>query len=134
MKTYHDGYRAGLQAAEKICDALADGHDGGALCKVIIECALLDDAQKSLACRAARQARADFVKTSTGFAPGGAVLADLVLMRTHSPDHVQVKAAGGVKTLDEVLAIRAVGTTRVGVSSTVAILAECKRRLAEAGE
>lgn len=108
-------------------------HAGGAKLKLIFENYYLRDEHKVRLCEICGAIGVDWVKTSTGFAPGGAVLADLVLMREHSPPHVQVKAAGGVKTLDQVLAIRAAGTTRVGVSSTVAILTECKRRLAEAG-
>ena len=109
-------------------------HAGGAKFKVIFENCYLNDAQKIRLCDICGRVGVDWVKTSTGFAPGsGAVLADLILMRKHSPPSVQVKAAGGVKTLDQVLEMRAVGTTRVGVSSSVAILEECKRRLA-AGE
>jgi deoxyribose-phosphate aldolase len=72
---------------------------------------------------------ADFVKTSTGYGTGGATLDDLKLMRKHSPPHVQVKAAGGVRTLDGLLEVRAVGVTRCGASKTVEILEECRRRL-----
>jgi len=108
-------------------------HAGGAKFKVIFENCYLTDDQKIRLCEICGEIGVDWVKTSTGFAPGtGAVLADLILMRKHSPPSVQVKAAGGVKTLDQVLEMRAVGTTRVGVSSSVAILEECKRRLAAA--
>jgi len=106
-------------------------HADGKWLKVIFENCYLTDEHKIRLCEICGEVGVDWVKTSTGFAPGGAVIDDLVLMRKHSPDHVQVKAAGGVKTLDQVLAIRATGTTRVGVSSTVAILTECKRRLAQ---
>ena len=105
-------------------------HDRGAMLKVIFENCYLQDEHKIRLCDLCARAGADWVKTSTGFAPGGAVLADIVLMRTHAPPHVQVKAAGGVKTLDQVLDIRAAGATRVGVSATAEILDECKRRLA----
>jgi len=71
----------------------------------------------------------DWVKTSTGYAPSGATLEDLKLMRKHSPPQVQVKAAGGVRDLDSLLAVRAIGVTRVGASRTAQILEECKRRL-----
>jgi len=109
-------------------------HADGKWLKVIFENCYLADEHKIRLCEICGAIGVDWVKTSTGFAPGGAVLADLVLMRKHSPANVQIKAAGGVKTLDQVLEIRAAGTTRVGVSSTAAILAECRRRLAEAGE
>jgi deoxyribose-phosphate aldolase len=73
--------------------------------------------------------RADWVKTSTGYGSGGATIEDLKLMRAHSPAHVQVKAAGGVRDLDRLLEVRALGVTRVGASRTADILEECKRRL-----
>lgn len=72
---------------------------------------------------------ADFVKTSTGFGSGGATIEDLKLMRKHSPPHVQVKATGGIRTLDALLEVRAIGVTRVGATRTVEILEECKRQL-----
>jgi deoxyribose-phosphate aldolase len=70
------------------------------------------------------------VKTSTGYGPGGVTLEDLRLMRAHSPAHVQVKAAGGVRTLDDLLEVRALGVTRVGATRTALMLDECRRRLA----
>jgi deoxyribose-phosphate aldolase len=70
------------------------------------------------------------VKTSTGYGSGGATIEDLKLMRANSPAHVQVKAAGGVRDLDKLLEVRALGVTRVGASRTANILEECKRRLA----
>ena len=72
---------------------------------------------------------ADWVKTSTGYAPGGATTEDLVLMRKHSPAHVQVKAAGGVRDLDRLLEVRSLGVTRVGASRTAEMLGELRRRL-----
>jgi deoxyribose-phosphate aldolase len=69
------------------------------------------------------------VKTSTGYGAGGATDEDLKLMREHSPSRVEVKAAGGVRDLDRLLAVRALGVTRAGASRTVEILEECKRRL-----
>jgi deoxyribose-phosphate aldolase len=72
---------------------------------------------------------ADWVKTSTGYGSGGAMIEDLRLMRAHSPAHVRVKAAGGIRDLDKLLEVRALGVTRVGASRTSAILEECKRRL-----
>jgi deoxyribose-phosphate aldolase len=69
------------------------------------------------------------VKTSTGYGSGGATDADLILMRKYSPARVQIKAAGGVRTLDRLLEVRALGVTRCGATQTVAILEEAKKRL-----
>ncbi len=74
----------------------------------------------------------DWVKTSTGYGTGGATIEDLKLMRRHSPANVQVKAAGGLRTLDALLEARAAGATRVGATRTVDMLEECRRRLREA--
>lgn len=104
-------------------------HAGGAKIKVIFENAYLDDPAKLRLCEICGEAGADWVKTSTGFAPSGATVADITLMRQHSPARVQVKAAGGVRTLDALLAMRAAGATRVGASATVQILEDCRRRL-----
>jgi len=107
------------------------GHAGGALVKVIFENCYLEDDHKINLCELCGEAGADFVKTSTGYGQGGATIEDLKLMRKHSPPHVQVKAAGGVRTLDKLLEVRALGVTRVGASRTADILDECKRRLAK---
>ena len=104
-------------------------HAGGAKIKVIFENAYLDDAAKIRLCEICAEIGADWVKTSTGYAPSGATLADLELMRRHSPANVQVKAAGGVRDLDTLLAIRELGVSRVGTSNTQAILEECRKRL-----
>ena len=102
----------------------------GRLVKVIFENAYLDDAQKIRACELTAAAGAGFVKTSTGFAPSGATLEDLKLMREHSPAHVQVKAAGGVRTLDALLDVMNVGVTRIGATATETILEDFKARKA----
>src|SRR5262245_50427784 len=86
---------------------------GNALVKVILENAYLDDEQKVRGCRLAEEAGADFVKTSTGFAPSGATHDDLRLMRQSVSDRVQVKAAGGVRTLDGLIEVMALGVTRI---------------------
>lgn len=99
---------------------------GGALVKVILENAYLSDEQKVLGCQLSEQAGADFVKTSTGFAPSGATLEDLRLMREAVSPQVQIKAAGGVRTLDALLEVMRVGATRVGATATAAILEEFK--------
>lgn len=97
-------------------------HTQGALLKVIIEAALLTDAEKVAACEASKQAGADFVKTSTGFAKGGATVADVALMRrTVGPD-MGVKAAGGIGSYADAMAMIDAGATRIGASKGVAIL------------
>jgi len=103
-------------------------HEAGAIVKVILENAYLTDDEKVRGCRLVETAGADFVKTSTGFAPGGATHADLALMRSAVSDHVQVKAAGGVRTLDELLAVMALGVTRIGATQTKPILEEYRDR------
>ena len=104
-------------------------HRGKAKIKVIFENAYLDDGAKIRLCEICGDIGVDWVKTSTGYAPSGATLADVKLMRRHSPRHVQVKAAGGVRTLDAVLEMRAAGATRVGASATATILEDCRKRL-----
>ena len=104
-------------------------HAGGAKMKVIFENAYLDDASKIRLCEICAEIGADWVKTSTGYAPSGATLADLELMRKHSPAHVQVKAAGGIRDLDALLAVRAIGASRVGATRTGSMLEECRKRL-----
>jgi deoxyribose-phosphate aldolase len=101
---------------------------GGARLKVIFENAYLDETQKVRLCQICGELGVDWVKTSTGYAPTGATDEDLALMRRHSPAHVQVKAAGGVRDLDRLLAVRALGVTRVGASRTAEILDEARRR------
>ncbi len=97
-------------------------HRGGAILKVILENALLDDNQKIAACRLARNAGADFVKTSTGFGPSGATARDVELMRRTVGPEMGVKASGGIRTLDDLNKMVAAGATRVGTSSSVQII------------
>jgi deoxyribose-phosphate aldolase len=104
-------------------------HARGAKIKVIFENAYLDDAMKVRLCEICGKIGADWVKTSTGYASSGATLADLALMRRHSPPSVQVKAAGGIRTLDALLEVRALGVTRVGATRTAEMLNECRLRL-----
>jgi deoxyribose-phosphate aldolase len=104
-------------------------HERGRKLKVIFENCYLTDEHKIRLCELCGELRADWVKTSTGYGKGGMTIEDLTLMRAHSPAHVQVKAAGGVRDLDRLLEVRALGVTRVGASRTAAILEECKRRL-----
>ena len=104
-------------------------HHRGAIVKVIFENCYLRDMHKIRLCEICAEAGADFVKTSTGYGSGGATLDDLKLMRRHSPPHVRVKAAGGVRTLDGLLEVRAIGVARSGATRTAEMLDECRRRL-----
>ncbi len=104
-------------------------HEAGAKIKIIFENTYLDDKTKIELCRICGEAGVDWVKTSTGYAPGGATLDDLRLMRKHSPAQVQVKAAGGIRDLNTILAAREIGVTRVGCSRTAEILEDCRKRL-----
>src|SRR5579872_521790 len=97
-------------------------HFAGAIVKVILETALLDDAQKTTASEIAKAAGADFVKTSTGFGPGGATAHDVALMRRAVGPKMGVKASGGIRTLDDVKKMIAAGATRIGASAGVKIM------------
>lgn len=108
-------------------------HAGGAIVKVIFENAYLTDDEKIRACHLTEAAGAEFVKTSTGFAPTGATHDDLRLMRANTSPHVQVKAAGGVRTLDALLEVMALGVTRVGATATATIMDDFRARKAGAG-
>ncbi len=94
----------------------------GAACKVIIEAALLTDEEKVLACRLAAEAGAAFVKTSTGFGPGGATVFDVALMREAVGAELGVKASGGIKTTEQAQQMIAAGATRIGASAGVSIV------------
>lgn len=124
--------RSGLLAdVERDIRAVVEAAAGHALVKVILENAYLDHDQKVAGCRVSEAAGADFVKTSTGFAASGATLEDLRLMRATVSPHVQVKAAGGVRTLDGLLEVMAVGVTRVGATRTATILDDYRARTAD---
>jgi len=99
-------------------------HEYNVTCKVIIETALLTDDEKVRACLAAKNAGADFVKTSTGFSKGGATVADIALMRRTVGSDLGVKASGGVKGLDDARALVEAGATRIGASVGVKIAQE----------
>jgi deoxyribose-phosphate aldolase len=107
-------------------------HAAGALVKVILENAYLSDDEKERGSRLVEAAGANFVKTSTGYAPTGATHEDLALMRRVTSPSVQVKAAGGVRTLDDLLAVMALGVTRIGATQTKAILDDYRARAAGA--
>src|SRR5262249_47406363 len=104
-------------------------HARGAIVKVIFENCFLKDPQKEMLCRICGEANADFVKAATGYGDGGATDADRGLMRRCSPPQVEVRAAGGGRTFDRLLAVRALGVTRVGATASKAILDEARQRL-----
>jgi deoxyribose-phosphate aldolase len=104
-------------------------HAAGAKTKVIFENAYLGRDQKIRLCEICGEVNADWVKTSTGYAPTGATDEDLRLMRAHAPTHVQVKAAGGIRSLDRLLEVRALGVSRAGATRTVEMLDDARRRL-----
>lgn len=99
-------------------------HAGNALLKVIIEAALLTDEEKVIACQLSRAAGADYVKTSTGFGPGGATVEDVALMRRVVGPDIGVKAAGGVGSFTDAQAMIAAGATRIGASAGIRIVSE----------
>jgi deoxyribose-phosphate aldolase len=119
--------------AEEIRAIVKLTHDRGGKVKVIFENCYLQDEHKVRLCEICGEVGADWVKTSTGYGTSGATMEDLRMMRKHSPPHVQVKAAGGIRDLDAALAVREIGVTRFGCSRTAEVLEECKRRLAAAG-
>lgn len=118
----NDFVRADIKA---VCDV---AHARSAKVKVILENAYLTDEQKILACKLSEEAGADWVKTSTGYAPSGATVEDLKLMRAAVSPKVQVKAAGGVRTLNAILAVIDAGCTRCGATATAVILEEFEKR------
>lgn len=121
-----------VRLVERDIDVVASAcRDAGAISKVIIEAALLTDEEKVTACTLAKAAGADFVKTSTGFGPGGATVADVALMRRVVGPEMGVKAAGGVRDLAGLQAMVAAGATRVGASAGVKIVREEKTGKAE---
>jgi deoxyribose-phosphate aldolase len=111
---------------------VAVAHEADAIVKVILENAYLTDDEKVRGSRLTEAAGADFVKTSTGFAPGGATHGDLALMRRTVSPAVQVKAAGGVRTLDALIDVMNLGVTRVGATATKAIIDDFRARKAGA--
>ena len=118
-----------VYVAEDIYAVVEVAHRRGALVKVIFENCFLQMEHKERLCRICGEVGADFVKTSTGYGSTGATDEDLRLMRRCAPPHVQVKAAGGVRTFERLLAVRALGVTRVGATASKAILDECRQRL-----
>lgn len=116
-----------VRTVERDIEAVAQPcRDAGVLSKVIIEAALLTDEEKVTACTLAKAAGADYVKTSTGFGPGGATVADVALMRRVVGADMGVKAAGGVRDLEGLKAMVAAGATRVGASAGVKIVQQLR--------
>jgi deoxyribose-phosphate aldolase len=114
-----------LERVENDIRGMAEAcHSGAAALKVILENAYLTDEEKVMACKIAREAGADYVKTSTGFGPSGATEADVRLMRQSVGPEMGVKAAGGIRTLSDALRLLEAGASRLGASASVAILAE----------
>ena len=116
--------RSGDQDAvrQDIRQVVQTAHEAGAIVKVILETALLDDAQKATACTLAKQAGADFVKTSTGFSTSGATAHDVALMRGVVGPGMGIKAAGGIRTLSDLRAMTAASATRIGASARIKIV------------
>jgi deoxyribose-phosphate aldolase len=105
-----------------------EAHRLGALVKLIFENAYLTAEQIKKACELATAAKVDFTKTATGYAPYGARIADLRIMRANTPPSMRVKAAGGVRQLDDALAVRAVGVSRFGCTTTAKMIQEARER------
>ncbi len=112
----------------EVASVVGLAHANEALVKVILETSYLDDEQKVIAAKIAAAAGADFVKTSTGFGPEGATVEDVALLRRTVGEKLGVKASGGIRTLDEALAMIEAGASRLGTSSTREILNELRRR------
>jgi deoxyribose-phosphate aldolase len=117
----HEAVKLDIEAVVNVA------HEAGAIVKVILETALLDDQQKAVACTLAKLAGADFVKTSTGFGPGGATAHDVALMRKVVGPEMGVKAAGGIRTWEDFQAMTAAGATRIGASASVKIVEAAAR-------
>ena len=120
-----DAVEADIRAVTEAC------HRRGAICKVILEMALLTPEEKIRGCQAAVRAGADFVKTSTGFVPGGATVEDVALLRATAGAHVGVKAAGGIRSLGDLARMLAAGASRIGSSAGVRILEEVRAMAAK---
>jgi deoxyribose-phosphate aldolase len=111
---------------DDIASVVNAAHALGGCVKVIIETAYLTDEEKTEACALSKAAGADYVKTSTGFGPSGATVEDVTLMRRVVGPEMGVKAAGGIKTVEDAWAMIAAGATRIGTSAGVKIIAECQ--------
>jgi deoxyribose-phosphate aldolase len=116
------------QDIKAVCDT---GHASNIIVKVILENAYLTPELIAVACKISEKAGADFVKTSTGYAPSGATISDLKIMRASTSPKVRIKAAGGVRSLNAALAVRAVGGSRFGCTRTAEIIEDAKKREVE---
>jgi len=126
LKSRDYGYvKADLEAVTAVA------HERGVLVKVIFENCYLDDEEKIAACRIANEVGVDFVKTSTGFGSGGAEDRDIKLMREHTKPSIQIKAAGGIRTLERAIEVRNLGCTRIGATATVSILEKLRQEKKE---
>ncbi len=114
---------------EDIAAVTRAAHSGDAILKVIFENCYLNDGQKTRLCEISGELGVDYVKTSTGYGTGGATHADLILMRKHTPPHVKLKAAGGIRDLDAALAVMELGCDRIGASKTSEILDAWSKRI-----
>jgi len=114
------------RAQDDIASVVTVCHAAGAICKVIIEAALLTDEEKVIACLLAEEAGADFCKTSTGFGPGGATVQDVALMRLAVEPSIGIKAAGGIRDYETAMAMLAAGANRVGASASVKIIQQAR--------
>jgi deoxyribose-phosphate aldolase len=112
----YDGVASDIAGVADAC------REAGAVCKVIIEAALLSDEEKVIASRLAKLGKADYVKTSTGFGPGGATVYDVALMREAVGPEMGVKASGGIRTREEAKQMVEAGATRIGASAGIAIV------------
>lgn len=110
-----------IEYVKKDIEAVVNAAKGKALTKVIIETCLLTDEEKVTACKLSKEAGADFVKTSTGFSTGGATASDIKLMRETVGTDLGVKASGGVRSLEDAMAMIENGATRIGASASIAI-------------
>jgi deoxyribose-phosphate aldolase len=118
-----------LRTVEEDIRAVAEAaHDGGAILKVILETSLLTDEEKVAGCVAARKARAEFVKTSTGFSTGGATARDVELMAQAVDRKLGVKASGGIRSAEDAQRLIAAGATRIGASVGVKIVKEARAK------
>jgi len=113
-----------LTVEKDIAGVVDAAREAGAICKVIIEAAMLDDEEKVVTSRIARKAKAHYVKTSTGFGPGGATVYDVALMREAVGPDMGVKASGGIKTAQDAKDMIAAGASRIGASAGIEIIAE----------
>lgn len=122
-----------MRQVVQVCRSASEGRAEPIPCKVIFENCLLTQEEKLSLCHIASEVKPDFVKTSTGFSSGGATVADVQLMRENVAPEVQVKAAGGIRTADDFLAMISAGATRIGCSAGIPIIEELRRRFEEEG-